>query len=315
RNTVVDITNLENGASIRVIVAAALDTPGLLAVLSRNAASFLGLRSNAIGRIRMTQPADPIAFSRFTEGMSAYGEPDYIPGIPPVEKPEYSPPPPSPAAPGSSRAEPAAPPVIDRDGASVIPGESALFGYALEPEWNEFDYLGAAGMPDSNPPPEAAAAVPPEPDKPAPERGDFTLIPADERPPETGAPDFIDPSYVIPGIAAPPLEEGSGYLAGTGLEAPEEIPAPEHSIFDIPVLGALERGKYYIQIGAFSRPELIAPAIGRLHKNYPLAIQNAGGQTPVYRLLLGPLNLGESGAMLQRVKSIGYTDAFVRAAH
>jgi hypothetical protein len=67
RNTVVDVTNLENGRTIRVIVAAALDSPGLLAMLSRNAASAIGVQPRAIGRIRMSQPSDPVAFSRFTE--------------------------------------------------------------------------------------------------------------------------------------------------------------------------------------------------------------------------------------------------------
>jgi hypothetical protein len=66
RNTVVDVTNLENGRTIRVIVAAGLDSPGLLAMLSRNAASAIGVQPRAIGRIRMSQPSDPVAFSRFT---------------------------------------------------------------------------------------------------------------------------------------------------------------------------------------------------------------------------------------------------------
>ena len=67
RNTVVDVTNLENGRTIRVIVAASLDSPGLLAMLSRNAATAIGVQIRGIGRIRMTAPSDPVAFSRFTE--------------------------------------------------------------------------------------------------------------------------------------------------------------------------------------------------------------------------------------------------------
>jgi hypothetical protein len=67
RNTVVDVTNLENGRTIRVIVAAGLDSPGLLAMLSRNAATAIGVPLQGIGRIRMTAPSDPVAFSRFTE--------------------------------------------------------------------------------------------------------------------------------------------------------------------------------------------------------------------------------------------------------
>jgi hypothetical protein len=79
KNTVVDIINLETGKSIRAIVSSGLNTPGLLAVLSSEAASRIGLAPKTIGRIRMTQPQDPIAFSRFTEGLVASGDPDYNP--------------------------------------------------------------------------------------------------------------------------------------------------------------------------------------------------------------------------------------------
>ncbi|MDR1596705.1 MAG: septal ring lytic transglycosylase RlpA family protein, partial [Treponema sp.] len=76
RNTVVDVTNLENGRTIRVIVTAGLDSPGLLAMLSRNAAFAIGLQSRGIGRIRMTQPSDPVAYSRFTEEGKLGGNPE-----------------------------------------------------------------------------------------------------------------------------------------------------------------------------------------------------------------------------------------------
>jgi hypothetical protein len=32
----------------------------------------------------------------------------------------------------------------------------------------------------------------------------------------------------------------------------------------------------------------------------------------VYRVLVGPVNLGESGALLQRFKRSGYKDAFIK---
>jgi cell division septation protein DedD len=80
------------------------------------------------------------------------------------------------------------------------------------------------------------------------------------------------------------------------------------------VISALERGKYYPQIGAFSRAETVEALILKVGSGYPLAVQNAGaGENPVYRLLIGPVNLGESGALLRRFKSIGYSDAFVRS--
>ena len=79
RNTVVDITNIETNRSTRVIVANSLDSPGLLAVVSREAAELIGMRSGSISRIRMSQPSDPIAYLRFTEGLAA-GIPEFDSG-------------------------------------------------------------------------------------------------------------------------------------------------------------------------------------------------------------------------------------------
>ena len=70
RNTVVDITNIESGKTTRAIVANTLNNPGLLAVVSREAADLIGMRNGSISRIRLLSPSDPIAYQRFTEGLS-----------------------------------------------------------------------------------------------------------------------------------------------------------------------------------------------------------------------------------------------------
>jgi cell division septation protein DedD len=75
----------------------------------------------------------------------------------------------------------------------------------------------------------------------------------------------------------------------------------------------LEQGKCYVQVGVYTRPDNVEDEVSRIGTGYPLAIQNVGTDTsPMFRVLLGPLNRGESEAMLQRFRSIGYTDAFVR---
>jgi len=79
RNTVVDITNIETNRSIRAIVSNTLNSPGLLAVVSREAAELIGMRSGSVSRIRMVQPSDPIAYLRFTESM-AMGVPEFDSG-------------------------------------------------------------------------------------------------------------------------------------------------------------------------------------------------------------------------------------------
>jgi cell division septation protein DedD len=230
--------------------------------------------------------------------------------------------------------------------------EMPLIAFLPEPEWKEDVYLEARRQvppPEKKPEPEIAAAEPPQtPVEPeaapaAQEKINYSLLSTEQRPPvvqkvyeippdkiipsiaETAAPAphpeayvFIDP---IPEIAAaqpvylppeqiiPPVEPAAVPPEIVTLP-PEPAPAPETPVRTI---DQLERGKYYVQLGAFARTELVDAEINRIDTSYPIAVQQGGTQErPVYRILLGPLNLGESGAVLQRFKSIGYKDAFVR---
>ena len=79
RNTVVDVMNLENGKTLRAIVVSGIDTPGLLGILSKDAAAALHLDKGIVGRIRVNMPADPIAFSRYTDELVKNGDPDRDP--------------------------------------------------------------------------------------------------------------------------------------------------------------------------------------------------------------------------------------------
>ena len=79
RNTVVDITNIENGRTTRAIVANTLNNSGLLAIVSREAAELIGMRAGSVSRIRMVQPSDPMAYQQFTERLAS--------GIPMVNDP------------------------------------------------------------------------------------------------------------------------------------------------------------------------------------------------------------------------------------
>jgi hypothetical protein len=131
-----------------------------------------------------------------------------------------------------------------------------------------------------------------------PEEGSiFTLIPAEERPPM--AIDTVPEIAVIPPVY--PVEE------------PPSVYNAIPGVFSVPSVGELEPGKYYLQLGAYSKTDAVEQEITKIEKNLPLAVQCTGGaDKPVYRILVGPVNHGESGALLQRFKSIGYKDAFVR---
>jgi hypothetical protein len=140
----------------------------------------------------------------------------------------------------------------------------------------------------------------------------------------------IPEQYVIPGIAeaaprppeAKPEEPARSPTAETVRNEPvksgvEETPPTQAAgpRFSAPLISTLEKGMYYLQLRAYSRTELVQAELSRLGDAYPLAVQAGGSpEKPLYRVLVGPVNLGESSALLRRFKGSGYGDAFVRQA-
>jgi len=189
RNTVVDITNIETGRSTRAIVANTLNTPGLLAIVSREAAELIGMRAGSTSRIRMVQPSDPIAYLRFMES-AASGNPGFDSGAVINEEEllrdvysgdSYNPSLPSQAVTQAQTATvPAASPPIVPPG---ITGPS----YIVEPEWggsarmNIVDIPGFNVVSDTPVQPDNFAAVTP------PVNGNLNGYPKDEYPVETAA--------------------------------------------------------------------------------------------------------------------------------
>ena len=404
RNTIVDITNLDNGKSIRVIVASGLETTGLLAVISRDAANMIGLSSRSVGRIRINQPSDPVAFSRFSEGLASSGDPDYDPLGMNIDETVYLPP--DPGRSGHSSPE--------------IPRNLPVFNFTPESEWEDDTYSEIVDLPDYYDFPALAAEpiitedkISSEPiiaedrisagpiipeykiaedkiieryedtiiekyEDTAPgitsntvyeepmefyeipateEKYNYSLLLVEERPPyyEESPEKKLDESMFVESInntelpvvtELPAIDELSiiaGISAATEIQELAEIPTssslssslsssslleyllPEmddspsfyapvnESPFSVPVIAGLEQGKYYIQLGAYNRAELVETEINRIDRSYPMAVQmSENSEKSVYRILLGPLNSGESGAVLQRFRSIGYKDAFLR---
>lgn len=337
-NTIVDVTNLENGKTTRVIASSALEAPGLLALLSRDAASAIGLQGRSLGRIRMSQPADPVAFSRFTEGLITSGDPDYDPaafvalnGIPPEEPAAEA---------GNGRIEngelivdldPAEDPAAEGKGEELTPYlPLAVTDDAIVPEKGpvaagpkeaEPDYDLSLKPADTRPPiegpgPEISRIIPAIPESSSGSEI-YPIIPSIPEvfysPEPEYLSDYIDPSMIIDPIGeAPVLVEtvpSRNFPAAPVIEP--EIAAPPQ-VFSAPLISSLEKGKYYLQIAAYSKEETVQSEISRIGGSYPVAIMNAGSlEKPVYRVLIGPVNLGESGALLQRFK-VSHKGAFIR---
>jgi hypothetical protein len=371
RNTVVDVKNLENDKTIRAIVSGGLDSPGLLASLSREAALAIGMNTRDIGRVRMTMPADPIAFARFNEGFEPSGDPDHDPqaAIAAAEAPTDALPAEAAAPADAGSGEEIAP------GAAVAPSDAASGESPVdladaaedaEPATEATDEIVAAdeasaseakpsgtaavaAAPVEEMPAEettasdedavAALAAPVESGAPAPVPEDLAeAAPKPEAAPETkaaapaSAPGGEDVAVaLVPAGERPPTSADDAGLPADAEVAPlgeavvsarptaakpesAAVPASrEGPNFGAPVISDLETGKYYLQLGAFGKAEAVEAEIAKHGKAYPLAIQSSGSvEKPVYRVLVGPVNLGESGALLQRFKRSGYKDAFVK---
>lgn len=323
RNTVVDLTNLETGKTVRVIVSAGLDTPGLLAQVSREAAEAIGLRSRSIGRIRMIVPTDPIAFGSLPEEYRS-GDPDYDPSA--AVEDVYGE---DAADMAESGAESiAAIPVVPLTPGSEAEAVPAVVEEAAEdtpsrgdPEsaWADSEDVPAAIVAPiieepavEEPPPEALAETTVTEPEPVPEPvieepPVIAVVPAPviETPPEP-APPFEYSYTLVPAEERPPA--GS---YGSVPSAPASVP----QIFSVPAVANLEKGRYYLQVGAYSHVPTVERELGKIERNYPLTVQCISlSEKPAYRILIGPVNQGEAGALLRKYTAKGYKDAFVRRA-
>ena len=312
RNSVVDITNMENGRIVRVTVISGLETPGLLATISREAAGVINLSSRSIGRIRMSQPADfvlqPQSGGQTQSDKSSSPASALAADRPPagyvpdaewandtyreiIDLPEYY----TPQAAGRDQAVAK---TVPSQGylpqSNYIPEEYIIPGIAPANDYKAAGNNSADVYLDESLFIRAFEYAPPP-----------VIIPK-----ETGA--HLDEAYFIDSL---PSNNGSrsGEEAGTHKFDNFSAQNSPPKLFSVPLIDRLEQGKYYVQIGAFGSAELVEKEILKIGASYPVVIQNSGSSDkPLYRILLGPLNQGEGGAVLQRIKAGGYSDAFIR---
>ncbi|MCL2832349.1 MAG: SPOR domain-containing protein [Treponema sp.] len=128
------------------------------------------------------------------------------------------------------------------------------------------------------------------------------------------------PENTMPAALPAAAEITAANSLPTALQSPSAIQSPAQNPaqvnpdykFSAPVIKSLEKNRYYVQLGAYNRPETVQAELDKIGKTWPLTVQDSGTMDkPLYRILVGPVNLGESGALLQRFRST-YKDAFVR---
>ncbi|MCR4626716.1 MAG: SPOR domain-containing protein, partial [Treponema sp.] len=85
----------------------------------------------------------------------------------------------------------------------------------------------------------------------------------------------------------------------------------EMSDFIVPSLKDLKNGKYYVQISVLKDTENIENLVNSYKDNYPLAlVPSKSGNA--YQIMVGPLEKDEYGSVMQKFKSKGFKDCFLR---
>ena len=167
----------------------------------------------------------------------------------------------------------------------------------------------------------------------------IVLVPADENPPEPAETEEDEVEDVVTEDELESLEEDTVFnltpvesgsasgsevgvgAAGAPVEAvaeavepePEPVAAPATSYdkYIVTSLKDLESGKYYIQIAVYASDENILEVINKYGNNYPITIvPMAGGNKK--QILVGPVTMDEYKVVLERFKSYGFKDAFLR---
>ena len=157
----------------------------------------------------------------------------------------------------------------------------------------------------------------------------IVLVPADANPPENEEDEVEDViseddiDAIDEEITLTPLVEETPAEPEEPKPEPEPEPEPEqepeqepkavtsYDKYMVPSLKNLESGKYYIQIAVYSSEDNILDVINKYGTNYPITIvPMAGGSSK--QILIGPVTMDEYKVVLERFKSYGFKDAFLR---
>ena len=147
----------------------------------------------------------------------------------------------------------------------------------------------------------------------------IVLVPVDSNPPESDSDEVEDiiaedelESIEEESLEAAPVEINQSISVITNAPIVEDKPeATSYDKYIVPSLKDLESGKYYIQIAVYGNDENILEVINKYGNNYPITIvPMAGGKTK--QVLIGPVTMDEYKVVLERFKSYGFKDAFLR---
>lgn len=274
-NTTIIVTNLVNEKTVQVTVIIPSDNSNFLILLSQEAADKIALSSQYPGRVRVEKIINAVNENRVSNGDPDYDPQAQISGITLVKT-------------ANPKTE-TPPSLIEK----IPPSEKSVDSSTIEKETTlkEKDTLKNSGL----------ALV--QAENRLPKRQPIT-IPADEEIASikeggsTGEKNLNESDFIEP------LEETS-----LGTAQPYSLKG-----FSVPVLTTMEKGKYYLQLRSYNKPELVNSEIERVEKIEKklllIYIAEVSGKQ-VYRIIIGPITLDESDRLLRKYKAQGWTDAFV----
>ncbi len=119
----------------------------------------------------------------------------------------------------------------------------------------------------------------------------IVLVPSESKAPEA-LPEtesvVIEPEKVVESETYAPKSSGVSYIGGDN---------------------ELAYQKYYVQIAVYNKAENVEQFASQYADLYPITVIQGSGKSPV---LVGPLNVDEYGVVLERFRSYGFKDAFVK---
>ena len=136
-------------------------------------------------------------------------------------------------------------------------------------------------------------------DEPLDEFDAIVLVPSESKAPEAAETETESVKEEVAAISSPDID------------APVPAPAVVKSsgVAYINGYGDLADQKYYVQIAVYKSSENVEQIANKYSDLYPITVVQQGSKSPV---LVGPLNVDEYGVVLERFRSYGFKDAFVK---
>ena len=144
------------------------------------------------------------------------------------------------------------------------------------------------------------------------------LVPAESNPPENNVSSENISSGAVKTETAEKTSEKAEVVIENKAESVSAAKAAEPKTagsqlekYKVGSLKELESGKYYVQIAVLADESNLKATVSKFAEQYPVALVPLSSGKAM-QVLIGPLNMDEYGAVLNRFKKSGYKDAFLR---